>query len=121
VDVQQCSQMRRRTTIILLTAAAGIIMRLHPFALAQQEKPQSQRKVVRKVVPMYPDLAKRMNVRGLVRVEALVAPNGTVKSTKVIGGHPLLAQAAVDAVNKWKFGTAPQDSSELIELKFDPD
>ena len=54
-------------------------------------------------------------------VEALVAPNGTVKSTKVIGGHPLLAQAAVDAVNKWKFGTAPEDSSELIELKFDPE
>jgi len=52
-----------------------------------------------------------MAIRGTVRVQAIIAPNGTVKSTKIMGGHPVLAQAAVNAVSKWKFGTAAQEST----------
>jgi len=62
-----------------------------------------------------------MNVRGIVRLEVLVAPNGTVKSVKVIGGHPVLAQAAERAVQKWKSERVEHESKEAIELRFNPE
>ncbi len=65
------------------------------------EKPRA------KVTPVYPELAKRMNIRGVVRVQVTVAPNGSIKDAKLVGGHPVLANAALDAVKKWRFETAP--------------
>jgi TonB family protein len=78
------------------------------------------RKVVQKALPFYPDIAKRMNLVGTVRVMATVAPDGTVKSVQALGGSPVLLKAAQDAVYKWKYAPASGESSELIELHFDP-
>jgi TonB family protein len=89
------------------------------LALAQ-DQPDAKRKVVSKVLPVYPDLARKMQMTGTVRVEAVVAPNGKLKFTTVIGGSPVLAAAAVDAIEKWKWAPAPQESKELIELNFHP-
>jgi TonB family protein len=79
------------------------------------------RKVKSKVAPVYPELAKKMAISGTVRVAIVVASNGSVKSTKVLGGHPLLIDAAVDAVRKWKFEPGADDSSGVIEFKFQPE
>jgi len=73
-----------------------------------------------KTAPVYPTLARSMNIHGAVKVEAHILPNGTVKSVDVIGGHPLLTQSAVTAVGHWKFETAPHETREVIEIKFDP-
>jgi TonB family protein len=62
-----------------------------------------------------------MNIRGVVKIEAKVLPNGTVKAIDVKGGHPLLTQSAVTAVGHWKFEPAPKETKELIEIKFDPE
>ena len=97
----------------------GVIVLSPAFSLAQ-EQPEGKRAIVDKVVPVYPDLARKMQIRGTVRVEVVVAPNGKVKSTHVIGGSPVLAKAAVDAMEKWKWAPAPQDTKELIELNFHP-
>jgi TonB family protein len=72
------------------------------------------------VMPVYPDLARRLQMRGTVRIQAVVAPNGSVKSTQVLGGSPLLVNAAQDAVERWKWTPAPQETKELIELSFHP-
>jgi protein TonB len=79
------------------------------------------RKVKSKVAPVYPELARKMAISGTVRVAVVVAPNGSVKSTKVLGGHPLLIDATVDAVRKWKFEPGTADSSGVIEFKFQPE
>ena len=55
------------------------------------------RKVKTKVTPVYPDPARRMSISGTVKLSVGVGPNGTVKDTKVVGGHPLLVNAATDA------------------------
>lgn len=60
-----------------------------------------------------------MNIHGVVKVQAQVAPNGVVKSIEVVGGHPLLTQSAVTAVGHWKFEPAAHETRELIEIKFD--
>jgi len=59
---------------------------------------EGKRKVKSKNSPAYPELARRMNVSGKVKIEVIVMPDGRVRSTRVIGGHPLLVQACQDAV-----------------------
>ena len=86
---------------------------------AQQEQSE-HRKVVARVTPEYPRVARAMNITGTVRVEAVVAGSGSVKSADVKGGHPVLAEAAVRAVKKWKWEPADHETHEMVELKFDP-
>ena len=78
----------------------------------------TERKVVSKVSPQYPTLARDIHVGGMVRVEAVVAPNGSVRKVEIKGGHPLLAQAAADAVTRWKWEPAKSESWQLVELTF---
>jgi TonB family protein len=111
--------MRRRAAAALLTLLLGAVVFSPSLALAQ-DQPEAKRKIVSKVLPVYPELARKMQISGTVRVEAVVAPNGKLKFTTVIGGSPVLAMAAVDAIEKWKWAPAPQESKELIELNFHP-
>jgi len=78
------------------------------------------RKVKSKVAPAYPEIARKMGLSGTVKLQLVVAPNGTVKETKVIGGHPILVTAAVDAVKKWRFETTSAESTGTVEFRFDP-
>jgi len=79
---------------------------------------ESKRKVKTKTAPLYPDLAKRMNVTGRVKIEVVITPEGRVKSTRVVGGHPLLVQACQDAVKEWKFVPAPEETTQVVEFEF---
>ncbi len=79
---------------------------------------ESRRKVKSKTVPAYPELAKRMNVVGKVKIEVVIAPDGHVKTTRVVGGHPLLVQACQDAVKEWKFVPAPEETTQVVEFEF---
>jgi TonB family protein len=62
-----------------------------------------------------------MNLRGVVKVEAVVSSNGVVKAVEVKGGHPVLVQSAMDAVRKWKWEPASRDSRESVEVRFNPE
>lgn len=109
--------LRERARGVVLLA----VVSLFSFpAAGQQEQMEGARKVVNKVVPAYPDLARRIQLRGMVKVEVQVAPDGTVKATKVLGGSPLLAAAAVDAVRRWKYAPSTVETTNLVELKFSP-
>jgi TonB family protein len=78
------------------------------------------RKVKSKITPIYPDLARRMNVTGVVKVEITVAKNGMVKNTKLVGGHPLLGNAALEAVKKWRYEASNEEITGIVVLRFDP-
>jgi TonB family protein len=110
--------MRRLFPIALFAVLAIVAV---PRALAQQDHSEGTRKLVSRAEPSYPSLARRMGISGTVRIEAVVAPNGSVKSTSVIGGHPVLAQSAQDAVRKCKWEPASHESKEIVILNFRPD
>lgn len=110
--------MRQRAAIVLL-AISWLCVLARPCSAADEG--ESKRKVVSKVMPAYPDIARNLRIKGTVRIEAVVAPNGSVKSTHVLGGHPLLAQTAEQSVHKWRWENAPAESKELVDVKFDPD
>jgi len=78
---------------------------------------QSGRTVKSKVTPVYPELAKKMNVKGAVKVELVVGPTGAVKTAKAMGGHPLLIDAAVNAAKQFKY-EAGEETKELVTFKF---
>ncbi len=61
-----------------------------------------------------------MHIEGIVKVEVTVAPNGTVKEAKAVGGHPLFVAAALDAIKKWRFEPATAESTGIVEFRFDP-
>ena len=103
-------------TALVMAASAGMLFLPAP-AFAQAEL---SRKVKTRVAPAYPDLARRLNVRGTVKVLVVVAPNGTIKQSKVVGGNPVLVNAAMDALKKWKFETGDEDSTGTVEFKFQP-
>ena len=113
--------MRQWIVIVLLMGggllAISAVLQPAPAAAQQDEL---TRKVKYRVAPVYPDIARRMNITGVVRVSVVVAPNGNLKSSKVVGGHPLLASAALDALKKWKFEAAPDESSGIVEFRFQP-
>jgi len=88
--------------------------------VAQDAEADNSRKIVSKVVPSYPELARKMNLEGTVRLQVVVAPNGTPKFVEAIGGSPILVKAAEDSVYKFRWAPSKQESKELIEMKFHP-
>jgi TonB family protein len=80
---------------------------------------QEPRKAINKPQPVYPEIAKSLMLKGTVRIEVIISPDGEVKSAKVVGGHPVLAQAAMDAVKKWRYAPAKTESIETLEFNFE--
>jgi len=109
--------MRSRWTRLALSAAAVAVFASHASA-QQANTDEGKRKIKTKVTPVYPELAHRMNVSGRVKIEVIVTPDGHVRSTRVIGGHPLLVQACQDALKEWKFAPAPEETTQTIEFDF---
>jgi len=106
--------MKRWFAILFLLFSSAAIALSHRCSFAQQEEPE----VERKVAPIYPDLARKTNIHGAVKLGVVIAPDGRVESTRVIGGNPVLIQAAVNVVRKWRYEAGPQRSTEVVELKF---
>jgi periplasmic protein TonB len=59
--------------------------------------------LLNKVAPLYPPLARQTRISGTVRLHAIIAKDGTIQQLEVISGHPLLVQAALDAVRQWRY------------------
>jgi len=102
----------------LLTAAAAALF-VVSLAFAQQTTvEEGKRKVKTKVLPAVPELARRMNITGKVKIEVVIAPDGRVKSSRALGGHPVLVQTCQDAVKEWKFEPAPEETTQVVEFDF---
>lgn len=108
--------MRQGMLLFLLLALISVYT---PQTWAQ-DSADVARKILVKTPPAYPTLARSMNIHGVVKLEVHVAPNGSVKSVDVKGGHPLLTQSAVTAVGHWKFDAAPKETKEEVDITFDP-
>ena len=59
-----------------------------------------------RVVPRYPILALQTRTEGEVKLHAIISIEGAIRSLEVESGHPLLVQAALDAVREWRYQPA---------------
>src|ERR1051326_5239131 len=106
-----CKLWRKRIlqVVMIITVACSVV------AFASDEA--GNRKLRSKVAPTYPEMAKKMSLSGAVKLEVVVAANGSVKSVKALGGHPMLIDAAVGAVKQWRY--EPGDEAVIpVEGKF---
>jgi len=102
--------------LLSLSLVAGVLVFVP--VLAHPEDHSSGREIKVRVVPTYPDIARRMQLNGKVRLEVTIAPDGRVKHVRPLGGHPVLVNSAVDAVKGWRFATAPSETTETVEIEF---
>lgn len=63
----------------------------------------SEGMLVTKVTPPYPPMAKMARVQGSVILQAVISKNGSIENLRVVSGHPMLVQAALDAVKQWRY------------------
>jgi TonB family protein len=105
-----------RTALVAFVATAAATFQ----PLTARGQGELARKPKTKVAPTYPELARRMHITGTVKVLVVVTPGGNLKDTKVVGGNPLLVNAAMDALKKWKFEPGDSESSGTVEFKFQP-
>jgi|SRR5450755_130821 TonB family protein len=96
--------------LVLASPSAGL--RVHA------QSPDAKRAVKHMVTPQFPELAKKLNLSGTVRIEVTIGPDGIVKRSRILGGHPLLAAEAEHAAEKCTFEPGPKETSEVIEFKF---
>jgi len=110
--------MRFRNCMRTILGGAAVMVLVSSSLAQTGTTDEGKRKVKSKTSPSYPELAKRMNVTGKVKIEVVITPDGHVKSTRVVGGHPLLVQACQDAVKEWKFVAAAEETTQIVEFDF---
>jgi len=101
-----------------MLAAAATTLFAASLAFTQQTVEEGKRKVKTKITPAVPELARRMNITGKVKVEVVIAPDGHVKTSRAVGGHPVLVQSCLDAIKDWKFEPAPEETTQMVEFDF---
>lgn len=85
---------------------------------ALQAAGQEIRRLLVNPAPIYPEMARQLNLAGTVKIEVVIGPDGEIKETKVIGGHPLLVESALKALHDWKYEKAPTETRLQLEFKF---
>ncbi len=79
--------------------------------------------LVKRIVPVYPPLARAAGVEGTVRLQVLIARDGSVQRVDTLSGHPMLNRHASDAVSQWKYKPTlsngePVEVSTIVEIVF---
>jgi protein TonB len=79
--------------------------------------------IVKRVIPVYPALAKQARIQGTVKLIGVIATDGTVQQLHVLSGHPLLVQSALDAVRQWVYrptllNSEPVEVEAPIDVNF---
>src|ERR1700730_9379209 len=91
-------------------------------SIAQVERvDKSNRRVVRTSEPDYPKIVKHAHIGGSVRLNVTVLANGDVAKVEILGGYPIFAVSATNAVLRWKFAPAASQTKEEVQINFTPD
>ena len=109
-----------RPLLMLAFFALAAYINSNTVAAQTQQTDSSDRKIVMRVEPVYPETLKRLYIGGIVRIKVTVDPSGKVGTAELLGGSPILGQAAMRAVKQWRYAQAPSKESVTVLLEFDP-
>ena len=99
-------------------AAAHIL--LFVLAAVTACSAQEERRAIQKPTPTYPALARQLRLPGTVKIKAVITPDGQVKQAEVVGAHPLLVDATLEALKKWKYEPSNTETTATLEFNFHP-
>ena len=117
----------------IIAAGVGLLLTLVATQSPAEDKKQDSsktdvaaypsstpRKLVRKVDPVYPQDLKRRSIGGTVKLDLKISANGNVEKIAIMGGNPILADSAAQAVKQWQYAPASASSSLLLNVEFNP-
>ena len=114
IDFVGRSNRRGAKKLFILRLALVVCM----VALAMPALAAGDRAVRSRAMPMYPEIAKRMKIFGLVKIEATVDADGKVTAVKTLEGNRILSTAAEEAVRKTRFAPGAGESTEVVDIDF---
>lgn len=86
----------------------------NPAAYAQN----TERKLLKKVDPYYPEVLRKRGIEGTVRLKVTVRADGKVRDVQVLGGNPIFAESATNAVKQWRYSPASSETTEEAVFHF---
>jgi TonB family protein len=104
----------------ILMMAVALVLALSIIPVHAQKTEKSSRKKVYSVEPVYPEMLRRSNIGGVVRLLVVISPKGTVETVNQLGGNAALVEAATNAVKKWKYAPAEAETTQEVSITFDP-
>jgi TonB family protein len=116
-ECPQAGALNIRAALCLLVGVTAIVS----LMLSSLHAENSERKLVYRVAPVYPQDLKKFRLSGTVRLEVIISPRGSVDSVALVGGNPMFEDAAVAAVKKWRYTPAETKTRLQIEVVFNPD
>lgn len=84
------------------------------------EQHRGARQLLTRVEPIYPETLRQMKIGGIVRLSVTVSPKGAVEDVSVLGGNPILGEAAAKAVKQWIYAPAFSRATIEVTINFDP-
>lgn len=106
---------RTRSVAVRLLQAFALAL---VVTLVLPARAADERAIKSRIAPVYPEIAKRMKIGGVVYLEATVDAEGKVTGVKTLNGNRMLSPAAEDAVRKWKFVPGAPSSTVQVEVNF---
>ena len=81
---------------------------------------QDSRKALSNPVPVYPEVAKKLNLVGTVKVQVVIGADGRIKEKNFVGGHPILVNSVEETLKDWKYAPAGGETTAQLEFNFHP-
>lgn len=88
------------------------------LAVVRQGREQ-ERRLLKRVEPEYPETLKRLHIGGTVRLRLTISPKGDVEAVIVLGGNPILGEAAAKAAQQWVYRASAQRSTVEVSVPFE--
>ena len=81
---------------------------------------QNSRKVLSNPEPPYPEVARRLRLSGVVKVQVTITADGKIKDAKIMGGHPIFVNSVEQTLKDWKYAPAATETTTQLEFTFHP-
>jgi TonB family protein len=81
---------------------------------------QDNRKVLSNPEPPYPEVARRLRLSGVVKVQVTISTDGKIKETKITGGHPIFVNSVEQTLKEWKYAPSSTETTTQLEFTFRP-
>jgi TonB family protein len=109
LDSIQFSFMKAVCGLLVCSALLSTAISQEVPCILQVTAAEAGRHLIKNPRPSYPPLAKQARIQGTVVLRVNISPTGKVSSVKMVSGHPILAQAAKDAVQQWEYSPFRQN------------